>query len=263
MRRFVLVLLGLAVVAASPSARADFDHTHAAWTALLARHVVVTDGGRASRVRYAGFAAERVALGSYLASLSAVTEREFRGFTREQQLAFLINAYNAHMIEKVLTRHPDIRSVWDFGRIVGNPFKDRFFTLLGKPMSLDGIEHDTIRAPGAYDEPRIHFAVNCAAVGCPMLREEAYVAARLDRQLEEQTRRFLGDRSRNRVDASGAALEVSKIFDWYGKDFRGLEAWFAARADQLSDLPGERARIREGRLRIRFLDYDWALNAAL
>jgi hypothetical protein len=262
MKRLVLALLVLAAVAAAAPARADFDHTHAAWTGLLARHVVVIDGGKASKVRYAGFAADRAALKAYLASLSAVTEGEFRGFTREQRLAFLINAYNAYMIEKVLTKYPDIRSVWDFGKIVGNPFKDRFFTLFGKPMSLDGIEHDTIRAPGAYDEPRIHFAVNCASIGCPMLREEAYVGNRLDRQLEEQTRRFLGDRSRNRVDAAGTALEVSKIFDWYGKDFRGLEAWLRARADVLSDNPAERASIREGRLRIRFLDYDWALNAA-
>jgi hypothetical protein len=261
MRRLAIALLLLAAVAASAPARADFDHTHAAWTALLAKHVVI-DGGKASKVRYAGVAADRAALKAYLASLAAVSEAEFRGYTREQRLAFLINAYNAYMIEKVLTRYPDIRSVWDFGKLVGNPFKDRFFTLLGKPMSLDGIEHDTIRAPGAFDEPRIHFAVNCASIGCPMLREEAYVPARLERQLEEQTRRFLSDRSRNRVDGAAGVIEVSRIFDWYGKDFRGLEAWLAARADQLSDNPEERARIREGRLRIRFLDYDWALNAA-
>lgn len=262
MRRLARALLFVATLFLAAFARADFDHSHGAWTALLKKHVVVIDGGQASRVRYAGFAGDRALLKAYLAALSAVSENEFRAFSKPQQLAFLINAYNAHMVEKVLTKYPDIRSVWDFGKLIGNPFKDRFFTLLGKPMSLDAVEHDTIRAPGVHDEPRIHFAVNCASVGCPMLREEAYVADRLDRQLEEQTRRFLTDRSRNRYDTPGDALEVSKIFDWYGKDFRGIEAWLGARAALLSDKPDEQARISDGKGRIRFLEYDWALNDA-
>ncbi len=257
--RTLVVACGLL---AASAARAQFDHEHRAWTVLLAKHVVTLDGGRASRVRYAGFAADRAALREYLAALSAVSESEYRGFGREQRMAFLINAYNAQMIEKVLTRYPDIRSVWDFGKVFGNPFKDRFFTLLGRPMSLDGIEHDTLRAPGAFDEPRIHFAVNCASVGCPMLREEAYVAARIDRQLDDQTRRFLADRTRNRVDAAAGAVEVSKIFDWYGRDFGDVAAWLGERAALLTDVPDEQARLRAGRLRVKFLDYDWALNAA-
>jgi len=84
------------------------------------------------------------------------------------------------MVELVLTRYPNIQSVWDFGKVFGNPFKKRFFRLFGRDYSLDMIEHETIRAKGMYDEPRIHFAVNCASVGCPMLREEAYVGERLD-----------------------------------------------------------------------------------
>jgi hypothetical protein len=95
-----------------------------------------------------------------------------------------------------LTRYPDIRSVWDFGKVFNNPFRKRFFKMFGRDYSLDMIEHDTIRARGTYDDPRIHFAVNCASVGCPMLREEAYVGERLERQLDEQTARFLSDRSR-------------------------------------------------------------------
>lgn len=262
MKRLLAVCALFAALFAAHPARAAFDHSHAAWTALLKKHVVVLDGGKASKVRYAGFAADRAALKAYLATLSAVSEGEFRGFTKPQQLAFLINAYNAHMIEKVLTRYPDIRSVWDFGKLIGNPFKDRFFTLLGKPMSLDGVEHDTIRAPGAYAEPRIHFAVNCASVGCPMLREEAFVGERLDRQLEEQTRRFLSDRSRNRYDAAAGALEVSRIFDWYGKDFGPLEAWLGARAALLADAAEAQSLVRDGKAKVRFLDYDWALNDA-
>ena len=77
-----------------------------------------------------------------------------------------------------------------------------------------------LRAPGVFDDPRIHFAVICASIGCPMLREEAFVADRLEAQLDEQARRFLSDRTRNRFDAPRGRLEVSKIFDWYGEDFR-------------------------------------------
>ena len=227
------------------------------------------DGGKASAVRYDGFARDRAQLKAYLDSLSAVTRQEFDGWTRPQQLAFLINAYNAFTVEKILTRWPKLKSIRDFGSFIGNPWKDEFFTLLGRPMTLDGIEHDTIRAPGAYDDPRIHFAVNCASIGCPMLREEAYVAARLDAQLEEQTARFLSDRSRNRYDPASAKLLISKIFDWYGKDFsrgwKGTDSvpqFLARYADRLADTPRERDRIRAQEVPVAFLDYDWALNEA-
>jgi Protein of unknown function, DUF547 len=255
---------------------AQFDHDHATWTALLKKHVVVIDGGKASQVRYAGFAQERAQLKAYLDSLSKVTEAEFKGWSKPQQMAFLINAYNAYTVEKVLTRYPDIKSIWDFGKVFGNPFKDRFFMLLGREASLDRIEHETLRAKGAYDEPRVHFAVNCASVGCPMLREEAYVAGRLDAQLEEQTRRFLADRSRNRLNAKQGALEVSKIFDWYKEDwqsgYRGFdgktpaiasrEQYFGRYAKLLADDPAQQKLIEDGKAAIVFLDYDWTLNDA-
>ena len=161
---------------------------------------------------------------AYLASLSKVDEKEFRSWPREEQMAFLINAYNAFTVEKILTRYPDIGSIWDFGKVFGNPFKDEFFTLLGRKMSLDAIEHGTLRK--SYREPRVHYALNCASVGCPMLREEAYVAARLERQLEEQAVRFLSDRSRNRF--RDGRLEVSKIFDWFKEDFEPRAGVFRA-----------------------------------
>jgi hypothetical protein len=248
-----------------PLVAVAFDHDHRAWNELLARHVVVIDGGKASQVAYAGFARDRAALKAYLESLSAVTGQEYSGWSREQKLAFLINAYNAFTVQKILTRYPDLKSIRDFGLFVGNPWKDRFFRLLGKPMHLDNIEHDTIRAPGDFDEPRIHFAVNCASIGCPMLREEAYVAPRLDAQIEEQTQRFLSDRSRNRFEAG--KLKLSSIFDWYGKDFaRGwkgytaLDQFLAQYADRLADAPPQRQAIRDGKTALEFLEYDWSLN---
>ncbi len=185
---------------------------------------------------------------AYLATLSRVEEKEFASWPRAEQMAFLINAYNAFTVEKILSRYPDIRSIWDFGKLFGNPFKDEFFTLLGRKSSLDRIEHETLRK--RYRDPRVHFAVNCASVGCPMLREEAYVAARLERQLDEQATRFLSDRSRNRFREG--RLEVSKIFDWFKEDFEPRPAYFARYASLLG-YPG-------GEVPITFLDYDWSLN---
>jgi hypothetical protein len=92
--------------------------------------------------------------------------------------------------------------------------------LLGGKVSLDDIEHEMLRQRGRYDDPRVHFAVNCASIGCPALREEAFVAERLDAQLDEQALRFMSDRTRNRYNAQRGRLELSKIFDWYGEDFR-------------------------------------------
>ena len=264
----LIALLGLALPC---SAQAQFDHSHQAWTALLGRHVVLLDGGKASQVRYAGFQKDRAALKNYLDSLSTVTQQEFSGWSKDQQLAFLINAYNASTVEKILTRYPNIRSIWDFGKVFGNPFKDKFIRLLGTEMSLDNIEHDNIRAEGAYNDPRIHFAVNCAAISCPMLREEAYISGGLDRQLEEQTIRFLSDRSRNRYNPETRSLEVSKIFDsypWYGGDFRrgwkgstSPEQFFSRHADQLAGNPEHQRLIREQKAGIGYLEYDWRLNA--
>lgn len=271
----ILSILLLALLPLAAGAQ-SFDHDHKAWSALLKKHVVLIDNGKASQVRYAGFAQDRNELKAYLGTLSRVTQAEFNAWSKPQQMAFLINAYNAYTVEKILTRYPNIKSIWDFGKVFGNPFKDKFFNLLGREFSLDMIEHETLRKPGAYDEPRVHFAVNCASTGCPMLREEPYVAARLDAQLEEQTKRFLSDRSRNRHNAQDNALEVSEIFKWFTTDwssgYRGFdgkspamqsrEQFFGKYAALLADNPTQQQVITERKAAIRHLDYDWTLNDA-
>ena len=261
-----LVLLALWL--ATPLAQAAFDHRHAAWNTLLEKHVVLIADGKASQVNYAGFQTDRAMLRAYLDALSAVTEAEYQRWSSPQRLAFLINAYNAFTVELILTRYPDLRSIRDLGSLLRSPWKQPFFTLLGAERHLDNIEHDLIRAPGVFDEPRIHAAVNCAAIGCPMLRNEAYTADRLEAQLEDSMRRFLTDRSRNRFEAERKTLWVSRIFDWYKGDFEqghqgmtSLDATFVRYADALGDTSQERQAIRRGGLRIRYLDYDWALNA--
>lgn len=256
-------------VAPSDVAAGGFDQNHADWNALLRRHVVVAPDGTASRVDYAGLKAERRALDAYLARLSAVSEAEFASWSRPQRLAFLINAYNAFTIDLVLGAYPDLHSIKDLGTLTTSPWKKTFFTLLGATRSLDDIEHDMIRTAGAFDEPRVHFALVCASVGCPMLRNEAYTGDHLDAQLGDGMRRFLSDRSRNRFDAASGRLQVSHIFDWYGADFSkgsggftSVAAALGRYADVLADEPAAREAIRDGRLPISFLDYDWRLNDA-
>ena len=263
-----LLALGVAALALPATALAQsFDHSHAAWTALLKKHVVLLGGGQASQLRYAGMAADRAALKAYLAQLSAVSPAAFDGFSKPQKMAFLINAYNAYTVELILTKYPKLESIRDLGSLVTKPWSVKNIPLLGSTLTLDNIEHDRLRAPGRYDDPRIHFAVNCASIGCPMLREEAFVADRLEAQLDEQAMRFMADRSRNRY--ADGKLEVSKIFDWYGGDFKAghkgiasLPAFLARYATQLADAPADRARITAMSVPIAFLDYDWKLNDA-
>jgi len=250
-----------------PCAAAAFDHDHEAWDALLKKHVVLLDGGKASRLQYAAIAQERAALQGYLQSLSRVSEAEFKTWSRHEQMAFLINAYNAHAVEKVLTRYPNLKSIWDFGRFFANPFRDSFFSLFGAKMTLDTVEHEILRKEGVYDEPRVHVAVVCASIGCPMLRNEAFTPEKLDAQLEDAMRRFMSDRTRNRYNAQAKRLEISKIFDWYGKDFEkghkghsSVKGTMAKYADLLADAPADRKAARSQSADVTFLDYDWALN---
>ncbi len=267
-RKFLLAAVALPFAAVAQSA---FDHTHSAWDALLRKHVGLISEGRgqanASQVNYKALAEDRAALTAYLQSLSAVTPAQYAGWSKPQQYAFLANAYNAFTIEKILTRYPNLKSIRDFGTVIGNPWKDRFFTLLGKPQHLDGIEHEVMRAPGAFDDPRVHVAVNCAAVGCPMLGNRAFTAERIDTQLNELFARFMADRSRNRYHAPSKTVELSRIFDWYGKDFEKGHKGFSSvsdvvtkYADQLADAPADRAFLSSGQAPIRFLEYDWSLN---
>ncbi len=269
MNRRQLVTAALLVLPFRLPHAQSFDHSHAAWTALLKKHIVLLNGGRASHLRYAGMAIDRPALKAYLAALSAVSPQAFEAFSKRQQMAFLINAYNAATVELILTKYPKLASIKDLGSLLSNPWRQKIVPLLGTTMTLDQIEHDTLRARGRYDDPRIHFAVNCASVGCPMLREEAFVSERLDAQLDEQARRFMADRTRNRWNAEKQRAEVSKIFDWYGEDFRlghkgitSLNAFLARHADLLADTPADRERLRSQKVDIAFLDYDWKLNDA-
>ena len=251
----LLLLCGLA--------QAQYDHNHAGWDALVKKHVRWLPDNKQSRIDYAGLQRERAELKKVLDAQSAVPKAEFDQWPREQRMAFLINAYNAFTVELILTKYPDLKSIKDLGSFVQSPWKKKFFSLLGEPRTLDWIEHEQLRP--LYNEPRVHAAVNCASIGCPALRNEAFTAAKLEAQLEDGMLRFLGDRTRNRV--LGGQLEVNAIFKWFKEDFEKghqgfakVEDVFAKYAAQLSDKPDEQARLRAKALPISHLEYDWSLN---
>ena len=266
MKKLIQIITATALLVAS-SAFAQFDQSHKTFDDLLKKHVTYITNGSASQVSYAGFAKDRAALKAYLDAVSAVTEATYKSWNKNQQLAFLINAYNAYTVELILTKYPNLKSIRDIGSTFSKPWSLKFFNLFGKETNLDNIEHDMIRAEGAFNDPRIHVAVVCASIGCPMLRNEVFTGDKIDAQLDDAMSRFFSDRSRNRYNVESKKLEVTKLLDWYKKDFTkgykgfgSVEAALGKYADKLADDPAARADIKAGRVAITHLDYDWNLN---
>lgn len=261
MRALVILFFLVASFAAQA-----YDPAHRNWNTLLTQHVRWSGNDTSTQVDYAGMERDRNALRAYLSDLSKVTAAEYARWSKDEQEAFLVNAYNAATVELVLTRYPDIASIKEIGGLLGSPWKQRFVVLLGKTRTLDEIEHQMIRGSKTYADPRIHFAVNCASIGCPALRPEAYVGARFRQQLEDQTVRFLRDRSRNRFDSAKRRIAVSSIFDWYGADFAkryGSVGAFLARYPRPLGLDAEAVRdLASGAIKPTFGSYDWRLNGA-
>ncbi len=245
------------------AAQAQFDHSR--WDALLRSHVVASTGGQQTAVDYAALDSERGKLHAYLEQLAAVDKMTFERWDESEQLAFLINTYNAWTVELILRHWPDIDSIREIGFLPGAAWRQRIVSLFGEQVSLDAVEHDMIRGWGRYNEPRIHFAVNCAAIGCPALRAEAYTGDKLAQQLDNNTALFLADHSRNYID--GETVYLSRIFDWYEEDFeqdwQGFDSvleFIRHYADAIANNASQESRLNTNELRIRYLDYDWGLN---
>ena len=248
----------------------NFDHNYSVWDAQLKKHVKWLADNKQSRVNYKGFAADHAELTKTLDGFSAVTPTQFAAFSKEQQMAFLMNAYNAFTIELILTKYPDVKSIKDLGTTFSSPWKKKFFKFLGEEQNLDWIEHQKLRpniAGGGYQDPRIHVSIVCASIGCPALPPEAFTAAKLDGQLEIGMQRFVTDKTRNRYE--GGKLQVSSIFKWFKEDFEKgykgfgkIEDVFAKYAEQMgADATGVVA-LKAKTVSISHLDYDWSLNDA-
>lgn len=246
----ILFHLSLATIILAASPARAFDHSHASFTQILSSHV------RGENFDYAKLSKNPDALGAYLDGLAKVGKSDFNGWQKNEQMAYLINLYNAATLKLVIDHYP-VKSIKDIGGLLGSPWKKKVVSLFGEKVTLDHIEHDLLRPK--FNEPRIHFAVNCASIGCPPLRNEAFRAADLETQFEEQALAFLRDTSKNLFDAKTKTLRLSPIFDWFKEDFvkkSGSVGKFVA--PYFTEK--ERAVIRGGGINIKHTDYDWSLN---
>lgn len=237
----------LAVLLFLPFA-AQGQELHEVWNTLLASHV------QAGRVDYLGFKQDEDKLTGYLAQLDRTQPDDLAG---PERLAFYINAYNAYTVKLILENFRDgrpVKSIKNIGGLFSSPWSIRFARVGGATLTLDNIEHDIIRPQ--FKDPRVHFALNCAARSCPPLRGEAYTGRELERQLDDSVSAFLNKRENTSI--SGNILYVSKIFDWYAADFHGDISGFVTRYARGELLAAIRAA--GGGLRVKYLPYDWSLN---
>lgn len=241
----VWVAAALALGVAYP---AEFNHT--ALDAILKKHV------RDGRVSYTALKADPKPLNIYLDALAAVAEKEFNGWPEKERLAFLINLYNAATMKLIVDHYP-VKSIKDIGGFLGSPWKQEVVRLFGKVTTLHEIEHGIIRKQ--YPDPRAHFALVCAAKGCPPLRAEAFLAARLDEQLDDQGRVFLGQMQKNRVDPGARTIHLSPIFKWFNEDFEKRSGSVQKFVSPFFDDASRRA-LADGKFSIHHTDYDWSLN---
>ena len=264
----------VAILAMTPvvmvSAEDGFDHTYRAYGAMLRAHVEGT------RVDYATLLGNRAQLDAVVETFGDVTADELADWSEPEQIAYWINTYNTFTLHAIIDHYPiqsrffqtwlswtprnsikQIAGVWTTLR----------WRAAGADMTLDDIEHETLRK--LYEEPRIHFALNCASVGCPPLRREPYVGDRLDRQLVLAARDYLASEQGLAVD--GTTLHVTHLLDWWNEDFVDqyahlVDADVSERDRVILGViakygPPEGSRLAQsGTARVEFLKYDWSLN---
>lgn len=227
---------------------AGFDH--AMWGRVLRGAV-----NAAGEVDYASLKTNRD-LAQYVEALRGASPENRKELfaTRGDELAYWINAYNALTTWGVAKAYPT-KSVRDLGLLFGF-FRRKDYVVGGRPMSLDDIEHETIRKK--YREPRIHFVLVCASLSCPKLAPTAYAGERLEEQLTAQTQQFFGE-ARN-LAVSGGTVYLAKIFDYYAGDFGGTKA--SALEFALRYAPDAKVRMVRALKtpRIVFREYDWSIN---
>lgn len=226
----------------------DTPPDHSLWTDLLQEYV--NDSGF---VNYQGLLGEKQKLNRYTEDLSNNPPSE--SWSENEKLAYWINAYNAFTVKLIVDNYP-LESIKDLNPTIAIPtvstiWTKKWFQIGGEDFSLDQIEHKILRKD--FEEPRIHFAVNCASFSCPPLRNEAFVAERIDAQLDEQARQFINDPVRNKIESD--QVIISKIFSWFKGDFTEnktiveyLNQYSKTKIDAEAD--------------VDHMDYLWSLNDA-
>lgn len=209
---------------------------HSNWNTLLQKNVL-----KSGLVNYKGFKRDSNALSAYLNELSANVPT--KSWSRNATLAYWINAYNAYTVKLIVDNYPT-KSI----KNLNDPWGKKFIVLAGKNYSLEGIENEILRK---MDEPRIHFAINCASISCPELLNEAYTEGKLEQQLKAVTKSFINDKSKNTIAAG--KIEVSKIFDWFAADFKSKGGVIDFLNDYSSTKISDNAQVT-------FKEYNWNLN---
>lgn len=236
----ILILLAIPFFALAQPSHQTFD-------VLLKKHVD-NQGG----VNYKAFKADSETLNDYIEAMRLNPPSST--WKENETLAYWINVYNALTIQLVLNHYP-VESIKDIGSSIQIPFVNTpwdiecFQMKNGDALSLNNIEHGIIRKD--FEEPRIHFSLVCAAKSCPKLLNEAYDASRLDAQLTAQTKAFLANTNKNKISTD--RLELSKLFSWYGGDFR--------KNGSLVDFLNQYTSVKiDSKAKTSFMDYDWSLN---
>lgn len=229
---------------------AEFDHSHALFDKVLKRFV------KNGLVDYTGLKANAADLNQYLAGLEAVTQADFDPWSRERQIAYLTNHYNARTLQLIVDNYP-VKSIKNIGNVLKGPWDQPVVRLFGQASTLNTIEHKMLRKN--YEEPRLHFALVCAARGCPPLRSEAYTADRLEIQLEDQGRIFIGTPQKNSVNTKDKTVALSPIFKWFQGDFTKKSGSVLSFVQPYFP-PEAAAGLAEGNYKVRYTFYDWSLN---
>lgn len=216
-------------------------------------------------VDYVGLQADAEGLKTFNQSIGAVPAATYDAWSDAEKMAFLINAYNSFTLESIIDQKPLKASIRDIPGV----WRVRRFQVAGQSKTLDDIEHNTLRP--VFQDPRVHAALNCTAISCPVLRQEPYTAEKLDAQLEEQVRRWLASPYGVQIDRAANQVRISQIFDWFGEDWiakYGVDEGFVGNDKQRATLnfisqyasDADRAYLQQGDYNLSYLDYDWTLN---
>lgn len=250
-----------------------FDHGHTALDRVLGEHV------RDGRVDYAALKADSGPLERYLDRLAAVPQAQYADWGRWQKLAFWINAYNAYHLKAIIEHYPIGRSLWadpffqypaNSVRQIPGIWDDLTWPVAGRRLTLDHMEHVIMRRK--LDEPRVHFVLVCASIGCPDLQSRAFEAEGLDSRLDKAAVRYIYQDNKVQMDREVGVVGLPRIFNWFGEDFPPLEDYARHFPDRPEGIKGpltwiyryarpeDRAFLRSGEFEVEWLPYDWGLN---
>lgn len=243
---------GTVIIVASNNSifAAWFDHSHQLFGRVLKK--ILKD----NLVDYAGLKNEPKDLVAYLDQLASVPESEFKKWNQAQRIAYLVNLYNAQTLKLIIDHYP-VKSIKDIGGVLKGPWKQPVVRLFGKTITLDDLEHGILRKD--YAEPRLHFALVCAAMGCPPLKNEPFTAANLNAQLEEQGKVFFAQKHKNSVDIGKKVVNLSPIFKWFEEDFTKNSGTVIAFVQSYFSPEVSRELVKGG-YKINYTHYDWSLN---